>query len=116
MLKKEKKTKHKKLKLIRFVIPIDISTTFLLIICVGKGETGIETVSADLWARHSFQMLHIYLPYIQTWSVRMISMIIHKDLESLGIGSLPASRERKRRECLVLFVIMFVVYAQCIGN
>lgn len=47
MLKKkeEKKTKHKKSKLIRFVIPIDISTTFLLIICVGKGETGIETVS-----------------------------------------------------------------------
>lgn len=44
MLKKKKKTKHKKSKLIRFVIPIDISTTFLLIICVGKGETGFETV------------------------------------------------------------------------
>lgn len=98
MLKRKKKTKHKKSKLIRFVIPIDISTTFLLIICVGKGETGIETASADLWARHSFQMLHIYLPYIQTWSVRMISMIFHKDLESFGTELEAYLQVKKERE------------------
>lgn len=29
-------------------------------------------------------------------------MIFHKDLESLGTGSLPASKEEKRVECLVI--------------